>query len=142
MHPPTSAQGREATPELPTDGMLMGNMLDMSASLVRYLATQLGGGDQTRTTVRTTISRWMVIHTRATSRESIKNTVEYWCALSRMIWYENRPVGDGRRLIVKREDCLGRFSEVVATQIGQLRKDGAESTRTEPAKLNGADPLD
>lgn len=142
VHPPTPVQCKESIVNPPTHGMYEGNIPDVSATLLQYFATQLGVGDQTSTTVRTTISRWMVINTQTTFRESIKNTVEYWCSLSRMFMYENRHVGDRQKSIVEIEDCLGRFSDVIATKIDQLRKAKTEIMGMEPAKVIEADPME
>ncbi len=136
MHPPTC---RGATP---TDGTRRGDVPHITSALLRHLASQFKTGGLISTIVRATISRWMAINTRATFKESIKNYVDYWCALSRMNQYENRPSYGKPWVIVERDDTLGMIRDAITTLLDQLRKAKAEVARREPLTIIGADPME
>ncbi len=140
-HPPTSAHDSESGGS-PTDSTRTNNMPHVSASLVHYFATQLGIDNQTSTTVRQTIARWMAINTQASFRESIKNSVVYWCALSTMMQVEDKLRAGAPGTIIDIDDLLVRFSKVITTQIGQLHKARAEITGGVPPTDIRADPME
>lgn len=119
-------------------------MPSVSASLVLYFATQLGHSDQTSASVRTTIAEWMLANTRATFRESVKASIDYWRIMSMNI--TNIPLDDKLNdklddkvdgkldFIRQKERSVDQFHKALITQIRQLERAKAEISRSAPTE--------